>query len=349
MNDVQTVRKQLAASNPVSSGPLDSAQSDAMLTALQRILSTPRQPDAMTLDMGVSRRHPRRLLVPGAVATTAAVLAVTFFSQVGGSRPSYAATPPPLQFTSAGLPAARLLLSLAHTAVDQPPSVSTGDYKYFKIQTWDLSTAVKRRGANSVVIPTVRETWIGPKVVRVVQAKGKAIGPSDTSIEQEQQAAREASTAKGAEVTLYRDGSYQLYPITSETLRQRVLTPNSQIPDSIEAWVAIVDRLHQQPMPWEVLAAVYRVLAGIPGVIDRGAVRDRAGRPGVAISLDSAYGGLPTRYYLIIDPRTGKPLGDEQVLTTSAGKLNVQIPAVINYTTYLTSGNVPSDTARPRT
>jgi hypothetical protein len=68
-----------------------------------------------------------------------------------------------------------------------------------------------------------------------------------------------------------------------------------------------------------------------------GTVIDRAGRAGIAVALDSAYSGLATHYVLIIDPRTGQLLADEATLTTSAGKLNVRIPAVVDYEVFLSA------------
>ena len=70
-----------------------------------------------------------------------------------------------------------------------------------------------------------------------------------------------------------------------------------------------------------------------PGTV-QGKTTDRAGREGIAVSLESDFGGLPTRYTLIIDPDDGKILAWEEMLTTTAGALNVPIPSVIGYTTY---------------
>ena len=56
------------------------------------------------------------------------------------------------------------------------------------------------------------------------------------------------------------------------------------------------------------------------------------------MSLTSAMSGLPTRYVLIFDQVTGQLLDDEEILTRTAGKLNVAIPAVISYTVYLRAG-----------
>jgi hypothetical protein len=89
------------------------------------------------------------------------------------------------------------------------------------------------------------------------------------------------------------------------------------------------------------------VLARSPGLIDSGEVTDRAGRPGVAVSLDSAYSGAPTRYTLIFNPDTGILLGEEETLLGNPGKLNVRPRSVIAYTAFLASDYVASPTARP--
>ena len=63
---------------------------------------------------------------------------------------------------------------------------------------------------------------------------------------------------------------------------------------------------------------------------------DRAGA-GLVAPLASDLGGLPDRRALILDPRTGTLLGSEELLTETAGALNVEIPAVIDYTAYVES------------
>jgi len=82
-------------------------------------------------------------------------------------------------------------------------------------------------------------------------------------------------------------------------------------------------------------------------LINSGTVIDRVGRSGVAVSLESAFGGLPTRYTLIFDPSTGGLLGEEETLMGNPGKLAVRSHAVIAYTDFLSSAYVRSDTTRP--
>ncbi|MGK5672170.1 hypothetical protein ACSNOB_04910 [Micromonospora sp. URMC 106] len=82
-------------------------------------------------------------------------------------------------------------------------------------------------------------------------------------------------------------------------------------------------------------AAALRLLADLPGITAAGTVTDRAGRPGEAFAILSDAHGLPAQYTVIVDVATGALLGYEQMLTTAAGKLNVTIPAVISYRSYL--------------
>ncbi|WP_141578911.1 hypothetical protein [Actinomadura sp. WMMA1423] len=73
---------------------------------------------------------------------------------------------------------------------------------------------------------------------------------------------------------------------------------------------AIAELLVSAPTPPALQAALYRVLAELP--IDRGpgTVTDRLGRSGVAFWIRQG----PWRMSLIIDPRTGRPLGVEEYL-----------------------------------
>ena len=107
-----------------------------------------------------------------------------------------------------------------------------------------------------------------------------------------------------------------------------------------ERLVAVTDLWKQQAPPPALQAAMLRVLATQPGLVNRGTVTDRAGRTGVAVSIDSSYTGLPTRYTLILDPTTGMLLDYEEMLTTTAGKINVPIPSVVSYTVWINYGDV---------
>lgn len=102
---------------------------------------------------------------------------------------------------------------------------------------------------------------------------------------------------------------------------------NPGIPNRVERTERAVDALRDYGnVPPALQAALWRVLAD-QHLVNRGEIVDRAGRHGIAFTLDTAYSGLPTRYVLIIDPQTGRLLSFKGVLTKSAGKLNVKIQA----------------------
>jgi hypothetical protein len=71
-------------------------------------------------------------------------------------------------------------------------------------------------------------------------------------------------------------------------------------------------------------------------------VTDREGRTGLAVHVDTDMGGLPERRTLVIDPASGTVLASETELTESAGALNVRVPSVIAYTSFLGSAYVDS-------
>jgi hypothetical protein len=97
----------------------------------------------------------------------------------------------------------------------------------------------------------------------------------------------------------------------------------------------IGNMLRQQSAPPAVRAALYKVGAGIPGVEFLGPVHDRAGRPGVAVSMTSAYSGLRQRNVLILDQRTSALLAEETVLLEAAKWMDAKPPVVVGYATYL--------------
>jgi hypothetical protein len=94
-------------------------------------------------------------------------------------------------------------------------------------------------------------------------------------------------------------------------------------------------------------AVILGVLARIPGVTNSGAVVDRDGRVGVAVSLDSDASGESVRYTLVFAPATGALLEADQTLSGDAQAPDVRQGAVIAYTTFLAAGYVDSTTASP--
>lgn len=102
-----------------------------------------------------------------------------------------------------------------------------------------------------------------------------------------------------------------------------------------ELEVAIADYYRESnPTPTQ-RAALIRLFGSAPGVVSYGNVVDRAGREGVAFSIDTPMSGAPERRTLIFDSATGYLLSEEEVafaLTNDGPRLPE--PRVTAYTLF---------------
>jgi hypothetical protein len=89
-----------------------------------------------------------------------------------------------------------------------------------------------------------------------------------------------------------------------------------------------------------VRAALLTLLADEKDIKADGQVIDRSGRRGIGFSVLTDGGGLLTKRTLIFDPATGSVLGEEEMLTETAGKMNLPSPSVIEYKCFLSRGYV---------
>jgi hypothetical protein len=281
-------------------------------------------------------RPPRRRLrfaapigVSAAVAVAVIVAIVLGPSSLGlrhGSA-AYAATPPVLHYGGQQeVPAAPLLAKLADQAANQLSGVPDR-FQYLKLQSWSLFTRVDGVKVTSKVVPSTTESWIaadgsGRQVIRV---GGKV---------------KDQLYAAGQFPRMY---DVRLLSTDPTVLVGQLALGHPPANGPAEVVVAVTDLWKQQAPSPSLQGALLRVLAATPGLTSPGQVTDRGGRKGVAVSIQSAYTGLPTTYTMILDPSTGALLDYEEVLTTSAGKLNVRIPAVVGYSLWVAHGFVPGD------
>lgn len=358
----QFARQMLAPHNPdPPTRPLDAGDERRAAAVLERIVATPRFSVEDRLEPAAAgRRWPSSLAPAPAVLIAAGLVLLVGTSLLagvipGGPAAAHAATPPLLTpVVTPGAPAGPVLERAAAAAeVRVVPAPPDGRFRYVRTAEWHLNTAVAGDRAVSRVVPQIRQVWLGEDgSARVIEVEGRAqeAAPPGDAADRAAQAALPDQTAQAdADVARYAPGEYAPLdvaglPADASELRDVLLADEQpEIPDAFELMAALTERLAQQPVPPGVLAGFYRALAREPFVVDLGPVTDRAGRPGVAIGLDSAHSGLLTRYLLIVEPATGVPLGSEEILVNDAGALNVRVPAVIGYTAYLAAGTVNSE------
>jgi hypothetical protein len=347
-NDLDVLRRV----DPAAGIP-DGPQAELLLARLDRVRTRitaeqqvgPVHPAVVATDR--SRPVPRRTVLlgaaAGAVAAGAGLVAVDPFGSTGVA---VAATPPVLDSELApGRPAKGALLELAARAGrDRSVRGHAGDVHVVRTQSWDLATDVDGKRVTSAVVPLERELrWSSDLTGHMVVKAGRPWIPADPAYRKEWAREGNPKTPEGSvvdEMTWSR-GSYQTafhYPLPSDPqqLLAELKVGNDFDLNGTSQLIGSVADIYQETMPAPaVRSAVLTVLAGRSDVVALGAIKDRAGRTGLAFATDSASSGLPTRYVVIFDPATGALLTAEEVLTKNAGELNVRIPSVISYTLFL--------------
>ncbi|MFF2375078.1 CU044_5270 family protein [Streptomyces xiamenensis] len=295
---------------------------------LQRILVTAQEP----------RRRPRRRPLVAAMALSIAT-AVTVAVGIGlfdspAQQPAYAATPPPLAITeSDGRSAEQVLEDIASRVEAIPEEDSAGERHYFAQEMWSLTTRFDGQQVTSAVVPEHREAWKetdGSFTWSTTAGQPEFQNDRQREVWEEQWAqVGEPAERSGTGASPYGDPPFHPLEMEDWLFDGAPADPAGMISESL---VARTMTTYFSP---EQRAAVLRVLASIDDLEYEGMTTDRAGRTGLAVSIESSASGLPSRHTLVIDQETGKILGYEQELTTDAGELNVEVPAVINYVTFL--------------
>jgi hypothetical protein len=295
-------------------------------------VSSSASPDAGT--GGVRRprgRHAIQNTVIG-VALFVELIALSGHALFGWWNPGpMAATPTPLTYR-APQPASgqQLLLSLA--AVAERRAVLTTSrpsahlpYAYVRRRSWALGGS----GRAAVVRPVELESWRRTDGSgRLVSAWLSAQGP------------RTVTTALSAGPSL---------PVlaTTPSALARQLGLGSGSDGTARPVQAFIDEAALEPIGPRVEAAFLRLLALDPEVVDSGTTVDRAGRAGVAVSVDSDSTGRLIHYTLVLDPATGALLEADQSLASEPGGLHVQEGSVLAYSTYLGAGYTVNTMTRP--
>ena len=312
------VERYMTASNPVKD-PRSEWDEERASQVLTRITSEPASDERRTATAS-TRRRTWGLSIAGlsaAVVLGAMVVGVGPSLIPGSDSPAFAATPNPLTVahTPSSDGAAEHLLQIASRTQALPDDTGSGDVAEVTIKSWDLFTRIDDVQVTSEVVPartTTRTTSDG----QVSTDRRFLVGGYGSEQFSDQT-----------------DLAYPLRGLSSDdaTLSRQLGIGQPSSNGTAGQFDSIVQAYRQMPLEPKVRAAVLRHLATLPDVKSVGAVTDRAGRPGVGLTVDSSYSGLPTRYMLIIDANDGKVLSYEEMLTEDPGKLNVQIPSVISY------------------
>ncbi|MFI7650319.1 CU044_5270 family protein [Micromonospora sp. NPDC049460] len=303
---------------------------------------------------GTPRRVvPRRrfvLAAAGAVVVAAAGggVAIEMYRE---PQPAYAATPAILNYGPPATlePASIRLRRLAAVAAAQAmPARPAGTVEHLESANWFLNSSISGGRTVSAVVPQQWQSWrTDDDAGRMVKKDLPPIFRSDADRRQWQKWGGRIESSE--EVRDYPAGEFYsgfrgAVPADASALRRWLRAGTSAVQAPVQYLEDVAQLAGVRLLNPAQRAAVLTLLADLPGITVTGTVTDRAGRTGEAFSITTNAHGLPAQYTVIVDPRSGALLGYEEMLTTTAGKLNVTIPAVITYRSYLTA----EYTAMPR-
>ncbi|WP_433351000.1 CU044_5270 family protein [Micromonospora sp. CA-111912] len=335
MNAADEVRQLLGGLDPArDSRPEDE---ERRTRDLARILASDRA------EGDARRALPRRRLVLAAGAVVLAVAAGGVALETAREpQPAYAATPTILTYgpPASAEPAHTRLRRLAEIAARQPaPQRPAGTVEHVKSANWFLNSSITGGRTTSAVVPEQWRSWrTDDDAGRMVK---KALPPTFRSEADRREWKRRGGRTDSSE-------NRRDYAAGEFSSRWRGAVPTEAT--ALHGWLTAGASTHEAPVQYlediaelagvrllnpTQRAGALRLLAELPGITVTGTVTDRAGRSGEAFSIVSDAHGLPAQYTVIVDPGSGALLGYEVVLTERAGMLNVPIPAVITYRSYL--------------
>ncbi len=298
---------------------------------LSKILSTP-------FEEGRPRRAPRRLFA-GATAAAAAAAIVAGVLVSTGSR----------ETDSAAAAVLHRAAKVARAQENHP--LQPGEYAYTKSVNAYLNTSVEANGTSySVLVPHIREVWLGPSGGRLYETSGTPSFLSARDRETWIALGRPKLTEGPTDTPLSIPRPVNL-PTDPDALYSRLKHDAKGHGGSLygEMFVLVGDNLRESTLTPAQRAALYEVAARIPGVELVGRVQDSAGRWGVGVAMrNDANTGRQT---LIFDQNTSNLLAEEDIALVGnrMGNPPVSYPpgTRVGYSTYVKTGVVKSLRAKP--
>jgi hypothetical protein len=294
---------------------------------------------------------------PAVAGLTAAAVAAAVVVVHGTASPARteAITAAMLSYRPSGAPAiGSLLPALAARAARQPLlTPPPGGYVYQATETWYLAVAVGASSVTSQVIPKLQRTWSSSAgyVRRQTVQNAVPVAPGPLSQSEEAAARRGAAYGPATAEPALTAAENPLRTLNSSALSPQALfreladdgikaaIPGPQMSSQVDVGYALqnlVAYLQYIPPTPQLLTAVYRMIALIPGISDAGWVHDRAGREGLAISVPTGGTGQEHSWRLIVDPESGRLL-DAEDIQIDPSAIKIPTPFVFSYALYLQS------------
>jgi hypothetical protein len=299
-------------------GVVDPPRADVLDRSRTVLLEHLATSEKSPIGQGAARAQiPRRRVVLAVAASIvvagAAVAAPSFLSGPGDSGPAASASAVTKQ-----------LQRLAVVAGQQRDDGKDAAYWYSK--------SLEKRGRQRAV---VRQVWLGHSTPGRVLDPSLAGGSTPTEVSNFGMVGPDHRLVPwDALWTLPTDPAK-----LGTLLRQGSADPKKGKDPDAELYVVVGDMLRESPAPPALRAALYRVIATIPGVRLIGPVTDPSGRRGVAVER-AIGGGIVDRY--VFDPADARMLAESE----TGAKPGPEGGGESWSYTYLTQGPVPTDHAK---
>lgn len=281
---------------------------------------------AARLEQRPRRRFSRRALLPAAglaVAATAAVIALVGIGDEAAID-------------------ARAATVLRQAAVQARAQKIPGEGPVLYVRSVNAYMATWADVGNfSVLEPHTREDWVGPKGGRVRSTTGTPRFLSERDRRNWIAAGRpEIAGGRSFDMAVPRDKPNEL-PSDPDALFDELEDRSRGHSEGTyrEMFTLAADAFRATNITPALRAALYEVVAQIPGVELVGPVEDPVGRPGVAVAMDHPNDG--TRHTLVIDPETGTMLSEQQV-TLEKNFYRYPAGTVVGHSTYIVTAMVES-------
>jgi hypothetical protein len=310
--DEEAVLRDLARANPV---PSSAVEGEADRAASRRILRRVMEASPQTEQRSVGRptRWLTGILTAAAVTVGVALLALP---QVRQGR-----TASPLEDAA--------LAAAARPA----PVVAAGEYLYVKRSVTERRTGVISDGSWTAFVPQVVEAWIAPDGsgrVLVTTGEPRFLTPRDRET---WEAAGSPSLRGPVATRTYGPGELADPDLTDlptdadELLRVLQARPRrAGVPDAATVFVLASDLLRQPLAPPDLRAALYQVIARLPGIDVLGPTTDPIGRQGVAVGITTRESGTLERWVLIFNAETSAVLAEQRLLLETDRSVDTPVP-----------------------